>query len=91
MAIVAGIFAIGVVKELFGGIGAKLPKSPLAARYFINYLALSIGTYTYDGVAGATPLRRPASLFDLFIGDIPGTIGEVSKIGYSYWSSLLII
>lgn len=82
MAIIGGIFAIVVVKELFGGIGQNFMNPALVARVFlmINWPA-QIGTFTYDGVAGATPLGgRPTSLMDLFIGNIPGTIGEVSKL-----------
>lgn len=82
MAIVGGIFAIAVVKELFGGIGQNFMNPALAARVFlmVNWPA-QIGTFTVDGVAGATPLGgRPATLVDLFIGNIPGTIGEISKL-----------
>lgn len=82
MAIVGGIFAIAVVKELFGGIGQNFLNPALAGRVFLMMAwPAEIGTFTYDGVAGATPLGgRPASLIDLFIGNIPGTIGEVSKL-----------
>jgi len=82
IAIVGGIFAIVIVKELFGGIGQNFMNPALAARVFMLVTwPAQMGTFTYDGVAGATPLGgRPASLVDLFIGNIPGTIGEVSKI-----------
>ena len=82
MAIVGGVFAIVIVKELFGGIGQNFLNPALAARIFLMVTwPAEIGTFTYDGVAGATPLAgRPASLVDLFIGNIPGTIGEVSKL-----------
>lgn len=82
MAIVGSIFAIVIVKELFGGIGQNFMNPALAARVFMLVTwPAQMGTFTYDGVAGATPLGgRPASLMDLFIGNIPGTIGEVSKV-----------
>lgn len=90
MAIVGSIFAIVIVKELFGGIGQNFMNPALAARVFMLVTwPAQMGTFTYDGVAGATPLGgRPASLMNLFIGNIPGTIGEVSKaailIGLAY-------
>lgn len=82
MAIVGSIFAIVIVKELFGGIGQNFMNPALASRVFMLVTwPAQMGTFTYDGVAGATPLGgRPASLMDLFIGNIPGTIGEVSKV-----------
>ncbi len=90
MAIIGSFFAIAIVKELFGGIGQNFMNPALAARVFLLVTWPSqTGTFTYDGVAGATPLGgRPSSIFDLFIGNIPGTIGEVSKlailIGFVY-------
>lgn len=82
MAVVGGVFAIVIVKELFGGIGQNFMNPALAARVFMLVTwPAQMGTFTFDGVAGATPLGgRPASLMDLFIGNIPGTIGEVSKL-----------
>lgn len=90
MAIIGSFFAIAIVKELFGGIGQNFMNPALAARVFLLVTWPSqTGTFTYDGVAGATPLGgSPSSIFDLFIGNIPGTIGEVSKlailIGFVY-------
>lgn len=82
MAIVGSIFAITIVKELFGGIGQNFLNPALAARAFLLVTwPAETGTFTFDGVAGATPLGgRPATLLDLFIGNIPGSMGEVSKI-----------
>lgn len=82
MAIVGGIFAIVVVKEMFGGIGQNFMNPALAARVFLMVTwPQQIGTFTYDGVSSATPLGgRPTSLMDLFIGNIPGSLGEVSKL-----------
>ena len=93
MAIVGGVFAIVIVKELFGGIGQNFLNPALAARIFLMVTwPAEIGTFTYDGVAGATPLAgRPASLVDLFIGNIPGTIGEVSKLAILIGCAYLVI
>ena len=90
MAIIGSIFAIAIVKEMFGGIGQNFMNPALAARVFLLVTwPAQTGTFTYDGVVGPTPLGgRPASLLNLFIGNIPGTIGEVSKlailIGFVY-------
>ena len=86
MAIIGGIFAIIIVKQLFGGIGQNFMNPALAARCF---LLLSFGTnmtvFTYDSITGATPLKviRDTGSFDLykkFIGTTAGTIGETSAI-----------
>lgn len=82
MAIIGSIFAIVIVKEMFGGIGQNFMNPALAARAFLLIAwPAQMGTFTYDGVAGPTPLgQRPTSLMDLFIGNIPGSLGEVSKL-----------
>lgn len=82
MAIIGAVFAIVIVKEMFGGIGQNFMNPALAARVFLLVTwPAQMGTFTFDGVAGATPLGgRPSTLMDLFIGNIPGSIGEVSKL-----------
>ncbi len=87
MAILGCLFAIIVVKQVFGGIGQNFMNPALAARCF---LVLSFGVrmtvFTYDGVTGATPLSvlkntgAVESLKDMFIGTTAGTIGETSTI-----------
>jgi len=84
-----GVFAIIVVKQLYGGLGQNFMNPALAARCFLLIsFAGKMSSFTYDGVAMATPLAELKSTgalvnFDLpslFIGTIPGTIGEVSVI-----------
>ena len=86
-----GIFAIIVVKQLYGGLGQNFMNPALAARCFLlisfagmmnNFSAASLG---FDSVSGATPLAamragQSVDLASMFIGRIPGTIGEVSTI-----------
>ena len=53
-------------------------------------------SFSYDGVTGATPLAliregSPVSLLDMFIGRIPGTIGEVSTISLLIGAIILIV
>lgn len=98
MAALGGIFAILVVKQLFGGIGQNFMNPALAARCF---LLLSFGTkmtvYTLDGVTGPTPLKvlkdtgTVDSIKDMFIGNIAGTIGETSVIALGIGALYLIV
>lgn len=82
MTVVGAIFSIVIVKELFGGIGQNFMNPALAGRVFLMITwPAQMGNFTMDGVASATPLgRKPAEFLDLFLGNIPGTIGEVSKL-----------
>lgn len=96
--IVGTLFAIVVVKQLYGGIGKNFLNPALAGRAFLlaSY-ALLMGTYgipraltgAVDGVTMATPLsylyagEALPSYFNyrtLFLGTIPGAIGELSAL-----------
>ena len=90
--IIGSIFAIIVVKCLFGGLGANFANPAATARVFMLICfsgkiaggALPLITSNPDLVAGATP--RPVisaggelpSLLDMFLGFKGGAIGEVS-------------
>lgn len=57
MPILGGVFAIIIVKQLFGGLGQNFMNPALAARCFLMIsFAKIMTTFTYDGVTGATPL-----------------------------------
>lgn len=57
MPILGGVFAILIVKQLFGGLGQNFMNPALAARCFLMIsFAKRMTTFTYDGVTGATPL-----------------------------------
>ncbi len=83
------VFAILVVKALCGGLGQNIFNPALAARAFLM-LVFPLGITRYegvDGVASATPLHHmvmPAlpeeSLLDMFLGNCPGSIGEISAL-----------
>lgn len=92
--IVGAIFAIVVVKMMFGGLGSNIFNVAAAGRIFIS-IALTgmfVGTYVgVDAVAGATALTASGSmgfpnvlysypLKDLLFGLVPGTMGEVNAI-----------
>lgn len=57
MAVVGSVFAIIVVKQLFGGLGQNFMNPALGARCFLMVsFAGRMTSFTYDGVTGATPL-----------------------------------
>ena len=82
-------FAIIVVKCLCGGLGQNIFNPALAARAFL-LLIWPVGLTRYeglDGVTAATPLHHmvmPAlpeeSVLDMFLGNCPGSIGEISAL-----------
>ncbi|WP_352398942.1 RnfABCDGE type electron transport complex subunit D [[Clostridium] aminophilum] len=106
-----GVFAILVVKQLYGGLGQNFMNPALAARCFLlisfatymNNFSFSNGSASFDSVSGATPLAslraihkgaEAASVYslqDLFIGNIPGTIGEVSAAALLIGGIYLIV
>jgi len=85
-----GIFAIGVVKHCFGGLGHNIWNPALAGRAFVQLSFLrhvSPAAWPWpmgapDAVTGATSLSKTSDAFfsvrDLFFGWCPGCIGEVS-------------
>jgi electron transport complex protein RnfD len=92
MAMIGSAFAIIVVKQLFGGLGDNFLNPALAARavllasWPVHMAASAYVTPTFfeagvDAVSAATPLSSPGSytLMQRLLGQIPGTIGEVSK------------
>ena len=84
MAAVGAAFAILVVKQFFGGIGCNFMNPALAARamLLIAWPAAMSGYVSpgADAVSSATPLAQNFGWLDLFMGKIPGSIGEVSKL-----------
>jgi len=115
--IIASVFAIAVVKQLFGGLGHNIWNPALAGRAFVHIAfadwmnnsfvelkpagfekvlafagRVSGGTIGPDAVTTATPLSESAlaalhgqaaagphyTYLDMFLGNIPGCIGEVS-------------
>lgn len=85
-AIVGSVFAIIVVKMLFGGLGQNFMNPALGARCFLLIsFASDMTHFTYDGVTGATPLAQlkagqSVNFMNMVTGRIPGTIGETSAI-----------
>ena len=88
--VVAGsAFAIIFVKALCGGLGQNVFNPALSARGFMMLVApkYMVRFLSVDGVTEATPLHHmvmPAlpeeSLLDMFLGNCPGSIGEISAL-----------
>lgn len=86
-AVVGSVFAIVIVKCLFGGIGCNLVNPAITARVFmlIAFTDLAKPAFPVDSVASATPLAAIAQgetpeILDLFLGNVGGAIGETCKI-----------
>ena len=77
---VGSLFAIILVKCLFGGIGQNLVNPAIAARVFmlVAFGSMAKAAFPADAVASATPLaaEKMPSLMDLFFGNHGGAIGE---------------
>ena len=87
--VLGSVFAIVFAKCMCGGLGQNILNPALAARSFLMLLfpAALTNYEAVDGVSTATPLHRmvmPAlpenSLMDMFLGRIPGSIGELSAL-----------
>ncbi len=77
---VGSLFAIIIVKCLFGGIGFNLVNPAITARVFmlVAFGSMAVPSFPVDSVSGATPLsaEEMPSLLDLFLGNHGGAIGE---------------
>lgn len=103
--VIGGIFAILVVKQLFGGLGQNFMNPALAARCFL--LISFAGRMTnfavpenawgkvVDTVSGATPLAalkagESVDVMSLFLGNVQGTIGETSALAILIGAAVLL-
>ena len=107
MPVIGAVVAIALVKMFFGGIGQNFMNPALLAR---AVLALSWATIMtkfpapafgnlagVDTVAGATPLAAgdAYTMADLFLGRIPGVMGETCKLAlligaaYLFWKRII--
>ncbi len=95
--IMGGVFAILVVKMLFGGLGQNFMNPALAARCFLLISFPVIMTdFTCDAYTGATPLAalkagESVNVLDMVIGRTSGTIGETSMIAIVFGACILIL
>lgn len=89
IAVLGSAIAIILVKQLFGGIGDNFLNPALTARaillaswpVYLTRFTLPTNFSGVDAVSSPTVLAGfSASNMDLFLGNIPGCIGEVSKL-----------
>ena len=95
--VIGGVFAIIVVKMLFGGLGQNFMNPALGARCFLLISFTSIMTnFDCDAYTGATPLAaikagESVNILDMIIGRTAGTIGETSVIAIVIGACILIM
>ncbi len=96
------IFAVVVVKLMAGGLGQNIFNPALTARALMMVLwpvsLVRFNAIGVDGVTSATPLHHmvmPAlpeeSLTDMFLGNIPGCIGEISALALLLGGIYLVV
>ena len=98
MVALGSLFAILVVKQLFGGLGQNFMNPALVGRCF---LLISFGSQmtafpVVDGISAATPLTamkagESVDLLQMFIGNYSGCIGETSVIAILVGAAYLLI
>lgn len=97
MAALGGVFAVLVVKMLFGGLGQNFMNPALAARCFLLIsFPKAMTAFECDAYTGATPLAvlkegGQVNLMDMVIGRTSGTIGETSVIALVIGACILIL
>ena len=93
LAVVGGVIAIVLVKQMFGGIGSNFMNPALTARaiLFISWSGLMSSypqtTFAVDATSSATPLAligtgnvQDVNLWNLMIGNCGGVLGETCKL-----------
>lgn len=99
IAVIGAMFAIIVVKMLFGGLGQNFMNPALGARCFLLLSFTSQMTnfaLDIDGVSSATPLyllkhNEEVDVLKMFIGRTSGTIGETSALAIIIGGIYLLI
>ena len=97
--IFGSIFAVLAAKCLCGGLGQNVFNPALLGRAFVMLLfPAALTRYGVDGVSGPTPLHAMAmsglpenSLMDLFLGAVPGSIGETSALALLIGGVFLVV
>ena len=101
-AVIGGVFAIVILKMLFGGLGQNFINPALGGRCFLLIaFAADMTNFSckqYEAYSGATPLGMirneglsSVNLMDMLTGKIPGTIGETSVIAILIGAIILIL
>ncbi len=98
-AVIGGVFAIVIVKMMFGGLGQNFMNPALGARCFLLIaFAANMTNFVTDTYTGATPLAAirnegvgSVNVMDMLIGNTAGTIGETSVIAILIGAIILIL
>ena len=96
-AVLGSVFAIVIVKMLFGGLGQNFMNPALAARCFLLISFPSQMTnFACDAYTGATPLAalkagESVNVMNMIVGKTAGTIGETSVIALLIGACFLIL
>lgn len=96
-AVIGGVFAIVIVKMMFGGLGQNFMNPALGARCFLLIaFAADMTNFVIDGYTGATPLAamrngETVNTLNMLIGKTAGTIGETSVIAIVIGAIFLIL
>lgn len=97
---VGSLFAIIIVKGIFGGLGKNIVNPAITARVF---MLIAFGSMTaaafpegVDSISGATPLANLANdqavnLMDLFLGKCGGALGETCALALLIGGIYLIV
>ena len=101
---VASVFGIFFGKAIFGGLGKNIFNPAVVGVLFVTISFPSLITAaewihpTIDGFAGSTPLAMlnkgddfTYAFIDLFLGNVPGSIGETFRIGIIILGLVLIV
>ena len=97
--------AIVLVKQLFGGLGSNFMNPALTARafLFVSFSTImshypepsgAFGKVAIDAMASVTPLSMShgsVPLLNLFLGNVPGVLGETSKLALIIGGCYLLI
>ncbi len=101
-AVIGSVFAIVIVKMLFGGLGQNFMNPALGGRCFLLIaFAADMTNFTskkFEEFSGATPLGMirneglsSVNVMNMLTGNIPGTIGETSVIAILIGAIILIL
>lgn len=103
-AIIGGVFAIIIVKMMFGGLGQNFMNPALGGRCFLliafaaDMTNFNVTKNGVDVYTGATPLAlirseglSAVNVMDMLTGKIAGTIGETSVIAVLIGAIILIL
>ena len=101
-AVIGSVFAIVIVKMMFGGLGQNFMNPALGGRCFllIAFAAdmTNFKSSKFEAYSGATPLAMirneglsSINVMDMLTGKIPGTIGETSVIAIVIGAIFLIL